>query len=64
MNSSPSWNRHAHISPLTYEVEGLRAQILAGGDSVLGLPMDFAVPVAALAGWVSITGRIYPHIVT
>ncbi|MCE5232793.1 MAG: ABC transporter permease [Mizugakiibacter sp.] len=61
----PPWlQRLAHANPLTYEVDGLRALMLAGGSSAFGLPLDFAVLLATLAVLVSIAGRLYPHIVT
>jgi ABC-2 type transport system permease protein len=61
----PGWLRQiAHLNPLTYEVDGLRALMLAGGESNLGLGLDFAVLIAVLALLVVIGGWIYPRIVT
>jgi ABC-2 type transport system permease protein len=53
----PDWLKWvAHVNPLTYEVDGLRTLMLAGAESTLGLPKDFAVLVA-IGGW------MYPRIV-
>jgi ABC-2 type transport system permease protein len=61
----PEWLRQiAHLNPLTYEVDGLRALMLAGGDSSLGLGLDFVVLITALTLLVLIGGWIYPRIVT
>ena len=50
-------------NPLTYEVDALRALMLAGGESKIGLGMDFAV----LLGWtillVVLGGRLYANVV-
>ena len=61
----PEWLKWiAHINPLTYEVDGLRALALAGGESMLGLTTDYVVLTAVLALLVLIGGWIYPRIVT
>lgn len=61
----PAWLQWvAHVNPLTYEVDGLRALMLAGGSSGLGLPLDFAVLAVVLTGLVLIAGWIYPRIAT
>ena len=52
-----------HVNPLTYEVDGLRALMLAGGVSSVGLAVDFAVLIAVLLLLVVIAGWIYPRIV-
>ena len=60
----PEWLRQiAHVNPLTYEVDGLRALMLAGGASSFGLGLDFAVLIAVLVLLVAIGGWIYPRIV-
>jgi len=60
----PEWLRQiAHVNPLTYEVDGLRALMLAGGASSFGLGLDFAVLIAVLVLLVIIGGWIYPRIV-
>ena len=61
----PDWLKWiARINPLTYEVDGLRALMLRGGESSLGLVTDFAVLTLVLALLVTIGGWIYPRIVT
>jgi ABC-2 type transport system permease protein len=61
----PDWLKWiAHVNPLTYEVDGLRASMLAGAVSSFGLGLDFAVLGFALAVLVAIGGWIYPRIVT
>jgi ABC-2 type transport system permease protein len=60
----PEWLKWiAHVNPLTYEVDGLRALMLAHGRSVLGLAPDFAVLAATLVVLVLVCGRMYPRIV-
>jgi ABC-2 type transport system permease protein len=60
----PGWLRQiSHLNPLTYEVDGLRALMLAGGQSSLGLGLDFTVLIVVLALLVVIGGWIYPRIV-
>ena len=60
----PAWLKWiAHVNPLTYEVDGLRALMLACGTSGLGLPLDFAVLTGTLALLVVCCGRMYPRIV-
>jgi len=61
----PPWLRWlAHMNPLTYEVDGLRALTLVGGQSALGLTTDFTVLAAVLTLLVLIGGWIYPRIIT
>ncbi len=60
----PDWLKWvAHVNPLTYEVDGLRASMLAGASSSLGLGLDFAVLGLTLAALVAVGGWIYPRIV-
>jgi ABC-2 type transport system permease protein len=61
----PGWLRAiAHVNPLTYEVDGLRALMLKGGESSLGLGVDVLVLTCALLLLVAIGARLYPRIVT
>ncbi|HEX7111205.1 MAG TPA: ABC transporter permease [Mizugakiibacter sp.] len=61
----PAWLGHiARANPLTYEVDGLRALMLAGSGSTFGLPLDFAVLLVTLVALVVVAGRLYPRIVT
>ena len=60
----PDWLKWvAHVNPLTYEVDGLRTLMLAGAESTLGLPKDFAVLTLVFALLVAIGGWMYPRIV-
>ena len=59
----PGWLKAiASANPLTYEVDGLRAMMLAKGTSVFGLGTDFLALFAALAVVVVIATRIYPRL--
>ena len=60
----PEWLKAiAHVNPLTYEVDGLRALMLAGGQTSFGLGTDVGVLIGVLAGLVAIAGWMYPRIV-
>lgn len=59
----PGWLRLvAQGNPLTYEVDGLRALMLANGASVYGLARDFAVPGCTLVVLVLVAGWLYPRL--
>lgn len=59
----PPWLQAiSHVNPLTYEVDALRALMLANGASVYGLGVDYAVLIVALAVLVVIAGRLYPNV--
>ena len=61
----PRWLQAvAHANPLTYEVDALRALMLAGGVSAVGLSADFTILVAAVAIMVIIGGKLYPRVAT
>jgi ABC-2 type transport system permease protein len=61
----PSWLKViARGNPLTYEVDGLRTLMLAGGVSHYGLGVDFAVLFAVVAALVALGGRLYPNVAT
>jgi ABC-2 type transport system permease protein len=56
----PGWLRAiSHFNPLTYEVDALRALMLAGGVSEYGLLLDFGVLLAAAAALTAIAARMY-----
>jgi ABC-2 type transport system permease protein len=60
----PVWLKAiASANPLTYEVDGLRALMVQGGTSTLGLGVDFAVLLAFVAALVAIATRLYPRLV-
>ena len=59
----PDWLKAvASGNPLTYEVDGLRAMMLAGGQSVFGLGIDFLALIFAFAVFVAIATRMYPRL--
>ena len=61
----PAWLKPiASVNPLTYEVDGLRALMVQGGTSTLGLGADFAVLVAFAAVLTAIATRLYPRLIT
>jgi ABC-2 type transport system permease protein len=49
-------------NPLTYEVDALRALMLAGTTSTLGVGWDVLILVGATAVLVVIGGRLYPSV--
>ena len=58
----PGWLQViSHINALSYEVDALRALMLAQGTSSFGLGLDFAVLIAAttvlVAAW-----KLYPRV--
>ncbi|HXX37066.1 MAG TPA: ABC transporter permease [bacterium] len=60
----PGWLRAiASVNPLTYEVDALRALMVRGGASSIGLGVDFVVLLAFVAMLVAITTRLYPRLV-
>ena len=60
----PDWLKWiVAINPLTYEVDGLRALMLTGGESALGLGMDALVLTVTLAFLVGVGARLYPRII-
>jgi len=61
----PAWLQViSHINPLTYEVDALRALMVAGATIAYGLAADLGILVAATAILVVIGGWLYPHVVT
>lgn len=60
----PGWLQAvAHVNPLTYEVDGLRALMITGGASTYGLGLDIGVLVIALAVMVALGSKLYPKVV-
>ena len=53
----------AHINPLTYVVDGVRALMLSGGSSESGLGTDIVVLLAITLMLAVICARLYPRIV-
>jgi ABC-2 type transport system permease protein len=60
----PHWLRiAARLNPLTYLVDALRGLMVCGGQSVYGLPMDFAVLTFFLVFFLTIAAKLYPGII-
>ncbi len=60
----PGWLQViSRINPLTYEVDALRALMLAGGTSSYGLGLDMGIMLVAMAILVVIGARLYPNVV-
>nr|MBC7243755.1 ABC transporter permease [Chloroflexota bacterium] len=60
----PAWLRVIScVNPLTYEVDALRALILAGGTSTYGVGLDLVVLLVVTVLLVIIGGRLYPNVV-
>ena len=59
----PGWLQViSRFNPLTYQVDALRALMLAGGQSSFGLGTDIGVLVLATAGIVALASRLYPKL--
>ena len=55
----PGWLKAiAHVNPLTYEVDAMRALMIQGGATAYGIGMDFAVLLLALAALTTISARL------
>ena len=52
------------IIPLTYQVNALRALMVQGEQSTLGLGVDFAVEFTILVALIIIAARLYPSTIT
>jgi ABC-2 type transport system permease protein len=60
----PGWLRAlARGNPLTYEVDALRALMLAGGTSTYGIGTDIAILTAIALALVLIGARLYPRVI-
>ena len=58
----PPWLRAAsHLNPLTYQVDILRALMLANGSSQYGLVTDFAILLATTAILIATAAKMYPR---
>jgi len=61
----PDWLRLlSAINPLTYQVDALRALMVNGGTSALGLGTDFGVLLLGTALFVGLAAKLYPQMVT
>ena len=60
----PTWLQIiSHINPLTYEVDALRALMLAHGTSTFGLALDLSFLLLATVIAVIIGAKVYPRVV-
>lgn len=61
----PDWLRVlSRINPLTYEVDALRALMLAGGTSTYGIGADFVILILVATALIYIASLAYPKVVT
>jgi ABC-2 type transport system permease protein len=59
----PSWLQVvAHLNPLTYQVDALRALMVAGGTATFPIALDFGVLSFALVVLLLIAARLYPRL--
>lgn len=60
----PDWLKaFAHINPLTYEVDALRAFMINGGQSVYGIAFDFGALLLSMIILTAIAAKLYPNVV-
>lgn len=60
----PGWLKaFAHINPLTYEVDALRAFMINGGHSVYGIGFDFFALFLSMIVLTAIAAKLYPNVV-
>jgi ABC-2 type transport system permease protein len=60
----PDWLKViAHINPLSYIVDGLRALMVVGATSAFGIGTDFSVLLVITIVLITIGALLYPRIV-
>jgi ABC-2 type transport system permease protein len=60
----PAWLQVvSKINPLSYEVDALRALMLAGGTSVMGLGLDFGMMILWTVILVGLGGQLYKNVI-
>ncbi len=60
----PGWLQAiSHANPLTYEVDALRALMLASGTSAYGVGLDVGILLAATAALIMLGGKLHPNVV-
>lgn len=60
----PDWLKIvAHINPLSYQVDLLRALMVTGGTSTFGIGTDFLMLIGMLIALIVVTSKLYPTIV-
>lgn len=61
----PTWLKVvAHVNPLTYAVDALRALMLANGTSTWSLGVDFGVLFGSMVVLVAVAAQLYPRAAT
>jgi ABC-2 type transport system permease protein len=61
----PQWLKViAHVNPLTYEVDALRALMLSGGTSTYGFAFDLIVLIIITGVLVLLGAKVYPSVAT
>jgi ABC-2 type transport system permease protein len=64
VTSMPPWLRViARANPLSYEVDALRAMMLAGESSAMGLGTDFAVLLLVSVALIALGAWLYPNVI-
>ena len=59
----PSWLQVvAHVNPLTYQVDALRALMVEGGTATFSIALDVGVLTFALVVLLVIAARLYPRL--
>jgi ABC-2 type transport system permease protein len=59
----PGWLKAlAHVNPLTYEVDAMRALMVEGGRSLYGIGLDLIVLAAATMALMALASRLYPSL--
>lgn len=59
----PGWLQvFAHLNPLTYQVDALRALMVQGGPSSYPIPLDISVLAVTVVVLVAIASRLYPRL--
>jgi ABC-2 type transport system permease protein len=59
----PGWLKViAHVNPLTYEVDAMRALMIQGGTTSYGVAADFAGLIIALVALTILSARMYPKL--
>ncbi|HMK67161.1 MAG TPA: ABC transporter permease [Stellaceae bacterium] len=62
LSAMPPWlHAVSAVNPLTYQVDALRALMLAGGKAEYGLPLDIGVEAVAAVVFIAIAARVYPR---
>jgi ABC-2 type transport system permease protein len=52
----------AHVNPLTYQVDALRALMVEGGTATFSIALDVGVLAFALVVLLVIAARLYPRL--